>query len=157
MGACGARDWCLWGAESLGGHFHGQASLSKGMYECIGQLVLLCGLSSFFSPRDSSDGSPHKIQINSHSWEYRGKANPETKSSLVLSFKVWFAVFSWHPEEEVGVGYSGFVILCPPLREIWLPWVPCNNVGNVCALCWPLQLPSCLTPGVHLYLGPPAC
>ena len=51
------------------------------------------------------------------------------------------------------MGYGGFVILCPPLREIWLPWVPCNNVGNVCALCWPLQLPSCLTPGVHLYLG----
>lgn len=57
--------------------------------------------------------------------------------------KIPFAVFSWRPEEEVGTGYSGFVVLCPPSGEIWMPWVPCDNVGKV--LCLVLASAAALT------------
>lgn len=47
---------------------------------------------------------------------YEGKAASAKPSSL----KVPFRVFTWYPEEEVGMDYSGSLFLP---REIWLPWV----------------------------------
>lgn len=103
----------IFGGQSLGGHFHGQASVFNGLYEFIGWPVLP------LSAHGTMKVSTHARQPPTHG---SMRAKQQALEHFLSSFrKDPLRVFSWHSEEEVGTGCSEFVVRCPPSGEILPP------------------------------------